>query len=324
MGWQDWNTDSRSRMTWTSAFCNCTLTSCMPRSSPTLECVDGRAGRKPANGKPMAGAELRLESFSFYSYPTRIFFSAAYGFDRFDHFVPEFEHVRHVRKRGRCSTSECFSASILTDYREGCKYVAVSDDGRVCPWYSFSPPCARRRSLRSFFCPPQQRGELRTSGDARIDLLGMPDLNGALPAQQVSSAVDEAARRKSPWLAAGMSILVPGAGEFYAGDYWKSAAFFAVDVALWIFAYNYDKKGDRQTDFFQKLRQPKLGVVKYAQYAQDNLTHRTVRTQMADSEHRRAPAVGSCQLERTQQDGTGYRRVLFSFLPPYGQQHTTS
>ena len=30
-----------------------------------------------------AGAELRLESFSFYSYPTRIFLSATYGFDRF-------------------------------------------------------------------------------------------------------------------------------------------------------------------------------------------------------------------------------------------------
>jgi hypothetical protein len=30
-----------------------------------------------------AGVELRLESFSFYSYPTRIFLSATYGFDRF-------------------------------------------------------------------------------------------------------------------------------------------------------------------------------------------------------------------------------------------------
>jgi Tol biopolymer transport system component len=34
--------------------------------------------------KTDAGFELRLESFSFYVYPTRIFFSGAYGFDRFD------------------------------------------------------------------------------------------------------------------------------------------------------------------------------------------------------------------------------------------------
>lgn len=33
------------------------------------------------------GAELRLESFSFYAYPTRIFLSAAYGLDRFDRYI---------------------------------------------------------------------------------------------------------------------------------------------------------------------------------------------------------------------------------------------
>ena len=37
--------------------------------------------------KTDAGAELRLESFSFYSYPTRLFFSAAYGFDQFNRLV---------------------------------------------------------------------------------------------------------------------------------------------------------------------------------------------------------------------------------------------
>jgi hypothetical protein len=38
--------------------------------------------------KTDVGAQLRLESFSFYSYPTRIFFDAAYGFSKFDRFVP--------------------------------------------------------------------------------------------------------------------------------------------------------------------------------------------------------------------------------------------
>jgi hypothetical protein len=37
--------------------------------------------------KTDAGFEIRLESFSYYAYPTRIFFNAAYGFDKFDHFV---------------------------------------------------------------------------------------------------------------------------------------------------------------------------------------------------------------------------------------------
>lgn len=34
-----------------------------------------------------AGAELRLEAFSYYAFPTRIFFSATYGFDQFDRYV---------------------------------------------------------------------------------------------------------------------------------------------------------------------------------------------------------------------------------------------
>jgi outer membrane protein assembly factor BamA len=34
-----------------------------------------------------AGLELRLETFSWYAYPTRIFFNAAYGFDSFERFI---------------------------------------------------------------------------------------------------------------------------------------------------------------------------------------------------------------------------------------------
>jgi outer membrane protein assembly factor BamA len=32
-----------------------------------------------------AGVELRLEAFSYYAFPTRIFLNATYGFDRFDY-----------------------------------------------------------------------------------------------------------------------------------------------------------------------------------------------------------------------------------------------
>lgn len=37
--------------------------------------------------KTDAGIELRLESFSWYAYPTRLFVNASYGFDEFDRFV---------------------------------------------------------------------------------------------------------------------------------------------------------------------------------------------------------------------------------------------
>ena len=46
---------------------------------------DAWSGASPPVGdwKKDAGFELRLEAFSFYQYPTRIFFAGAYGFDRF-------------------------------------------------------------------------------------------------------------------------------------------------------------------------------------------------------------------------------------------------
>jgi hypothetical protein len=51
---------------------------------------DAWTGDVPAfkDFKADAGAELRLESFSFYSFPTRIFFNAAYGFDTFTKYIP--------------------------------------------------------------------------------------------------------------------------------------------------------------------------------------------------------------------------------------------
>ena len=46
-------------------------------------------GAIPKNNdwKKDAGFELRLETFSWYAYPTRIFFSGAYGFDRFSRYI---------------------------------------------------------------------------------------------------------------------------------------------------------------------------------------------------------------------------------------------
>ncbi len=44
----------------------------------------GLTGR---NYRRDAGIELRLESFSYYAFPTRIFFNATYGFDKFDRYI---------------------------------------------------------------------------------------------------------------------------------------------------------------------------------------------------------------------------------------------
>jgi hypothetical protein len=102
------------------------------------------------------------------------------------------------------------------------------------------------------------------SGNARIDFTG-PALAPA--AFQEGAADASLASRKSPWLAGGLSLVLPGAGEFYAQSYLKSALFLAAEAALWLLAYNYDHKGDRQTDYFQNYANAHWSVVKYVNFA---------------------------------------------------------
>jgi hypothetical protein len=115
-----------------------------------------------------------------------------------------------------------------------------------------------------------QAPPLHLTGNMRIDLVGQRELaNG--PNVQAQTEVAVSTSHKSQWLAAGMSLLVPGTGEFYAESYWKSAAFFALDVVVWALAYSYDRRGDRQTDDFQNYADVRWSVWKYAEYAEKYL-----------------------------------------------------
>jgi hypothetical protein len=108
------------------------------------------------------------------------------------------------------------------------------------------------------------------TGNLRVDFFGQKDLAMGLHLEEQMEG-EEPRPHKSPWLAAGLSLVLPGSGEFYAENYWRSAAFFVLEVAAWTVAYKYDKKGDRQTDFFQNFANGHWSVVQYAQYAQSTL-----------------------------------------------------
>ena len=100
--------------------------------------------------------------------------------------------------------------------------------------------------------------DVKLSGNARIDFSGVQEF----PALFQQDAPDASgASRKSPWLAGGLSLVLPGAGEFYAESYLKSAVFLAAEAALWVLAYSYDRKADRQTDFFQNYANAHWSVV---------------------------------------------------------------
>jgi len=60
------------------------------------------------------------------------------------------------------------------------------------------------------------------------------------------SAQQQEVRRKSVFLSAVYSALLPGAGELYAGSRWKAALFFGIELAGWATFLVYDNKGDDQ------------------------------------------------------------------------------
>lgn len=106
-------------------------------------------------------------------------------------------------------------------------------------------------------------GVFGVTGDVRTDLFAAQHLSSTSVQQsdQMSSDVG----RKSPWLAAGLSAVLPGAGEYYAESYWKAAAFLAVDLTLIALAYSFDKKADRQDATNAQFADEHWSVVRYAE-----------------------------------------------------------
>ena len=144
---------------------------------------------------------------------------------------------------------------------------------------------------------------VQLTGNFQVDFFGQKEI-GLSPLQNETEPVPEV-HRKSPWLASGLSLVLPGAGEFYAENYWKAALFVAIDVAAWGLAYSFDKKGDNQTNFFQGYANQHYSVVKYAEFSRDNFTQFI-------PESRRA--VMQTQLVQGSSDQPPWQRVNWTLL----------
>lgn len=82
----------------------------------------------------------------------------------------------------------------------------------------------------------------------------------------VSQEPKENPKRKSEFLGGLFSAIIPGAGEFYAKSYIKSAIFLAVEAGLWIAYGIFQKKGNDQTEFFQNYANQNWDIYKYAEW----------------------------------------------------------
>lgn len=106
------------------------------------------------------------------------------------------------------------------------------------------------------------------TGNLRVDLFS--ETAGLDSSSLAPQEITSFRPHKSPYIAAGLSLLVPGAGQVYTQHYWEAFAFFAADVAAWVLAYHYDKKGKTQTDFFENYANANWSVVDYAEFTEQH------------------------------------------------------
>src|SRR5690606_4489786 len=113
----------------------------------------------------------------------------------------------------------------------------------------------------------QTRNEIQLTGNLNFD---SHQISKEYSGKNVSLSFPSS-DKKSPMLGGLMSLIIPGAGELYAGDYLKSVIFAAVEAAVITVALTYDGKGDTQTEKFQKFADEHWSVKRYAQWTIDNL-----------------------------------------------------
>lgn len=98
-------------------------------------------------------------------------------------------------------------------------------------------------------------------------LTGDPGIDLTLRPPSVDSLVSPGpGSPKSPLRAAAYSAAIPGLGEFYAEEYWRSAVFLGAEIALWTLYAVYDGKGDAQTREFEAYADQFWSVVRYAEW----------------------------------------------------------
>ncbi|MGA7159641.1 MAG: hypothetical protein WBZ48_01480 [Bacteroidota bacterium] len=114
-------------------------------------------------------------------------------------------------------------------------------------------------------------GNNRFTGNARMDLLSvsMPDSLPQSKSIMVQSEVDRS-KLKNSLLGGAMSLVVPGAGEFYSNRYLKSGIFFAAEVIGITAAIVYNNRGNDQTTAFQNYANQHWSAVDYAVWLNQN------------------------------------------------------
>ena len=118
-------------------------------------------------------------------------------------------------------------------------------------------------------CPAIHNNRCSLTGNLQYDFsTNINDENSSDSSGAASTVVYK--RLYSPLRAGLFSAVIPGAGQFYTKNYWQSAAFLGAEVLMWVMYATYEKKGDNQTNLFQKYADEHWSVVRYAGWINAN------------------------------------------------------
>lgn len=160
---------------------------------------------------------------------------------------------------------------------------------------------------------------LAVNGFAQTATAVLPYNEQRLAMQQEAQTAQQKQLRseqmKSPAKAALFSAILPGAGEAYAGSYWKAAAFIAAEATLWTFNIIYDQKGkdeDKRMRTFAKnhwSEQRYWSSVYYFAEKNDKWTGQELQWE-ADNLISQADIDANIELLRTMENEINYTHTL--------------
>ena len=114
-------------------------------------------------------------------------------------------------------------------------------------------------------CYPQTNNFNKTElSDKILNQNAKIELNDDIGNLVKKEIITDDSKEKSPYLAALMSGVITGSGEFYAKSYIKSAIFFGAEVGLWVVYSTFQKKGNDKTNEYQSYANSNWNINKYA------------------------------------------------------------
>jgi len=160
-----------------------------------------------------------------------------------------------------------------------------------------------------------QKNEIRLTGNLHTDtkILFNPDVT-----EKHSIQFSDPMEKKSTFIAAALSVVLPGAGEVYTQSYWKAGIFAVVEATAIVVAVSYNKKGDNQTNYFQNYADAHWSIKRYAEWTLANV--KNINPAVDASQYaviNNDGTVNHPELNRLERDlGSGYSHAL----PVHGEQ----